>query len=129
MDTCNSESLKLLEDFVRDTGKVADAYTTLGGTYLDCQDFKSAREWFNKAIKSIEDNETTEAKLVAEYGLVVIDFLEGEIDEDEYKRLATKKKEELDEITSSVKMGQCNCTGASGRTGTWRKRVCIEPCP
>ena len=127
MDTYNTESLKLLEDFVRDMGKVADAYTTLGGTYLDCKDFKSARQWFNKAIE-LEDNETTEAKLVAEYGLVVIDFREEEIDEDEYKRLATKKKEELDKIISPVQKNQCNCPGVLG-PGTWRKRVCIEPCP
>ena len=128
MDKCSPENLKLLEDFVRAMGKTADAYTTLGGTYLDCDDYPNAKKRFNDAIKLAENHdEPTEAVLVAEYGLVMIDFLEQKIDRDECIALTTEIKERLDTISPFVKR-QCNCPGQFGM-GTRRKNVCVEPCP
>lgn len=131
MDKCNTETLELLEQFVRDMGATADAYTTLGGTYLNCDDYPNARKRFNDAIELAKpDDEPNEAGLVAEYGLVVIDFLEKKIDRDKWETKTKEIKERLDRIPlSKLEQRQCNCIDPWKRPGRRVKNLCIAPCP
>lgn len=98
---CSPKILKSLENFVKDMGRTADAYTTLGITYLSCGNLNLAEKRFNYAMElaEAEDNDDT-AKSVAQYGLFEIDFLSGKI-----------SKKERDALTEEIALKLPNHRG------------------
>lgn len=95
---CSPKILKNLEKFVEKMGKTADAYTTLGITYLSCNELKLAENRFNDAVEVAKKDTNRTAELIARYGLLEIDFLLGEITENEKKALT---KEIADKIPNT----------------------------
>lgn len=84
---CGSNILQSLDKFVEDTGRTANAYTTLGITYLSCGNLSLAEDRFNYAIELARKDSNSFAELVARYGLLEIDFLLGKINEKEREAL------------------------------------------
>lgn len=127
---CSPEMLDTLEKFVDDMGmgEIADAVVTLGGTYLNCEKYNPAREKFEQALTLPNTDSNCIAKLIAKYGLVVIDFKTQEINEDAYKNKTEEIGEEINDRLGEIPTLQCNCEDSIGRPGTQRNRVCIVRC-
>lgn len=127
---CSGEIFEALEEFTVNMGSTNEAILTLGATYLNCQKYDLARKKFDEIIDLKNSNSDNTLSLVAEYGLVIVDFETKQIKEDEYEKKILEIGNKIKEKTNIAKQTalQCNCTrGSFG--GTLLFGICIVPCP
>jgi tetratricopeptide (TPR) repeat protein len=128
---CTAEIINSLEKFVQALGSIPEAYVTLGSKYSDCDNYVLAKENYNKAIEVAKPN--SEVQLIAQYKLIEIKFLSGEIDENELKILSQKVFPRLNPngTTRSAFSVTNPCPDFCANVGLFGKRIfgsCIPRC-
>ncbi len=122
---CSQQTFDVLEQFIEDMGITAEAYVTLAGIYLDCQQYTLAKKLSKQAIAINRAEPDSLVVLVAQNYLVEIEYGLGNISIKQRDELTKRINETINAQFPSSR-GQCYHVCPNGLLGRMIYHWCFN---